>query len=114
MRTVALFEMLFGILTLAGGIIDYTGNGNMISLVVGIVAGLIVLVVALSMQKGSRKALYAELVLAIALIGYFGREYFLVHAGGFFPGGVLSVLAGISLLLLLAVLVQPQERKRIF
>ena len=114
MRTVALYEMLFGVVTLVGGIIGYVSAGSWISLVAGLVAGLILIAAALSLQKGSRSALWVEMIISVALLGQFGRQYFTGDGAPFFPVGVMSILSLLSIVLLVLILVQPKERKRIF
>jgi len=114
MRTVALYEMLFGVLTLVGGIMGYVSAGSIISLSAGIVAGLIIIMSALSMQKGSRSAVWVEMIVSIALLAQFGRKFFFEEGTAFMPAGLMSILSIISLLLLVIILVQPKERKRIF
>jgi uncharacterized membrane protein (UPF0136 family) len=113
MRTVALYEMLFGILTMAGGVIGYVSAESWISLVTGLVAGMVMVGAALKMQKGSRSGLYVELVMALALGIWSGIHYFSPE-GKLMPFGLIMILSIISLLLLVLLLVQPAERKRIF
>ena len=113
MRTVALYEMLFGLLTLAGGLIGYFTADSWESLVAGLVAGVVLIGAALKMQKGSRIGLYVALVATLLLLGNFGYKFFFQGAE-FMPAGLMSILSIISLLLLLLILVQPAERKRIF
>ncbi len=113
MRTVALYEMLFGILTLVAGIYGFTTASGLITIAVGVVAGLILVIAALAMQKGSRGGLLTCLLVTLGLLGNFGYAFFLNH-DPFFPSGIVAILSIISLLLLLLMLVQPAERKRIF
>ena len=113
MRTVALYEMLFGLLTLIGGIIGYVNAGSTVSLIAGGAAGIALIFSGLTMQKGSRKGLVIALVITLLLLGRFGMVFFF-QDGKFMPAGLISILSIISLLLLLLVLVQPKERKRIF
>ena len=112
MRTVALYEMLFGILTIVGGIAGYTETSMWEPLVAGLVGGIILIAAALKMQKGARSGLYTSLVVTVLLLGY--ALIRLMDDGTFMPGGLMTAIAGISLLLLLIILVQPKERKRIF
>lgn len=114
MRTVALYEMLFGLLTLVGGIIGYSSAGSWVSLAAGGVAGIILIFGALKMQKGARSGLYVCLIVTLALLGNFGYKFFFTPDAKFMPAGMMTILAGISLILLLLILVQPKERKRIF
>lgn len=112
MRTIALYEMLFGILTIIGGIVGYTSTDLWQPLVAGIIAGVVLFSAALKMQKGARSGTVTALVVTLLLLAY--GVYRMMDDGAFMPGGLMIVLAGISLLLLLALLVQPKERKRIF
>lgn len=113
MRTVALYEMLFGILTLVGGIYGYAAASSTISLITGVAAGLILITAGFTMQKGSRRGLFGCLVVTLILMAFFGRQFFFTD-GAFMPAGLMSILSIISLLLLVLLLLQPTERKRIF
>ena len=113
MRTVALYEMLFGVLTVVGGVIGYAVAASLVSLIAGLVAGLILVSAALKMQKGSRTGLYVCLAVTILLLGRFVMVFFSPE-GDFFPAGMMSILSAISLVLLTILLLQPAERKRIF
>jgi len=115
MRTVALYEMLFGLLTIAGGVIGFVTADSTASLIAGVLCGIALLVSGLAMQRGSRPGLFAALVISVALLVNFGRGYIAGDTTpAFMPAGLMSILAIISLLLLLLLLVQPKERKRIF
>lgn len=113
MRSVALYEMLFALLTIVGGIIGFVAAESYVSLVAGAIAGLILFFAALSMQKGSRRAMFIILFVTLVLLGYFGYSFF-AGPGKFMPAGLMSILSFISLILLLILFVQPKERKRIF
>ena len=112
MRTVALYEMLFGILTIIGGIVGYSVTSQWEPLAAGLLGGVILVAGALKMQKGARSGIYTTLAVSLLLLGYSIMR--LVDDGTFMPGGIMTILAAISTLLLLALLVQPKERKRIF
>lgn len=113
MRTVALYEMLFGITTLTLGVLGFVETESMISLVVGAIAGIILLFAGLKMQKGSRSSLYTALIVTLGLLGNFGMHLFFKGAA-FYPAGVMTTLSLLSLILIILILVQPTERKRIF
>jgi uncharacterized membrane protein (UPF0136 family) len=113
MRTVALYEMLFGIITLVGGIIGFVTADSIISLIAGLAAGLILVGAALKMQKGSRVGLYVCLIVSLALLVQFGMKFFTPEFK-WMPAGVMAILSILSLLLLIILLLQPAERKRIF
>lgn len=112
MRTVALYQMLFGLLTIVGGIMGFVA-GSTVSLIAGGIAGIILIFIGLRLQKGWRPGLYVALVVALALAANFGRGY-LSGEGKFMPGGLMLILSAISILLVILILVQPKERKRDF
>jgi uncharacterized membrane protein (UPF0136 family) len=112
MRTIALYEMLFGILTIVGGIAGYSTTGLWEPLGAGLLSGVILIGGALKMQKGARSGIYTTLIVTVLLLGYAIMR--IVDDGTFMPGGLMVIFAGISLLLLIALLVQPKERRRIF
>lgn len=113
MRTAALYQLLFGLLSIIGSIVGYIQGDPVVALLIGAVGGLLLLINGLSMQKGSRRAMMLCLLLSVAIGGYFGFRYF-ADGAGVYPAGVLAVLAAISLLAIGIVAVQPAERKRIF
>lgn len=113
MRTVALYQMLFGLATLVGGIIGFASADSTASLIAGGIAGIILIFTGLRLQKGWRPGLYVSLVVALALLAHFGRTFFSGDAA-FMPAGMMSILAILSILFVLLVLVQPRERKREF
>lgn len=113
MRTAALYEMLFGLLTLIGGIIGFAVSGSVVSLASGVAAGLVLVFAGLQMQKGKRRGLMIALTVTLLLLGYFGYTLFFA-AAAFFPSGVMAALSAISLLVLGIVMVQPKKRERVF
>lgn len=114
MRSVALYEMLFGLTTLAVGLIAAIGgDGDTTLLVASLISGVILIGVGLRMQKGWRPGLLAGLLLSSLMVGYFGYNY-IAEDGSFVPNGLLGVMGVLSILLLLLILVQPKERKREF
>ena len=113
MRTAALFQLLFGLLSIIGGIVGYIQGSPVVALLIGAIGGLLLLINGLSMQKGSRRAMMLCLILSIAIGGYFGFHYF-ADGAAFYPSGLTAIMAAISLLAIGIVAVQPAERKRIF
>ena len=113
MRTVALYEMLFGVFTMVGGIIGYVSEGSVVSIVAGLLCGILLIFSALRMQKGSRGGLFTALAVSVVLLGRFAYNFF-AEDGGFWPVGVMAILAILSVVLLGIILVQPADRKRDF
>ncbi len=105
--------MLFGIVTLVGGIVGFVQKDSVISLIAGGLLGLLLIVAGLTMQKGKKSGIYMSLIATLAILGQFGRTYFFGD-GTFMWSGLMSILGILSLLLLIVLMVQPAERKRIF
>ncbi len=112
MRTVALYEMLFGIITLVLGVLGWAMASSSISFITGAASGIILVFGGLQLQKGRRSALYVCLIVTLAILGYFG--WLMVTAPAVYPAGVMALLSLISLVLIALMLVQPAERKRIY
>ena len=114
MRSVALYEMIFGLTTLAIGLISYFGGDNDITLlIVALLAGILLIGIGLRMQKGWRPGLATGLLISALMVGYFGYNW-LAEDGTFVPNGLLGLMGLLSILLLLLILVQPKERRREF
>ena len=114
MRSVALYEMLFGLTTLAVGLIAIIdGGGDTTLLIASLISGVFLIGVGLRMQKGWRQGLLAGLLISSLMVGYFGYNY-VGEDGPFVPNGLLGVMGVLSILLLLLILVQPKERQREF
>lgn len=112
MRSVALYEMLYGIVSLVLGLLGWVIAGSVVSFVAGGIAGIILVLGGLQMQKGSIPALYVCLVVTIALLIRFGMV--LVREFAWYPSAIMAILSAISLVLLVLLLVQPAERKRLY
>ncbi|MBS1914351.1 MAG: hypothetical protein JST22_20340 [Bacteroidetes bacterium] len=110
MRTAALFEMLFGLVAIIGGCLGFDAP---LPAVATIVAGLVLIAGGLAIQKKSRRALMIGLAISLLLAAWHGYAW-LGKGHGILPAGLVAIFAALSLIVIVLVLVQPQERKRIF
>ena len=113
MRTVALYQMLLGVVVLIVGILGYTNTNDYVMLIGGIIVGLDLLFIGLRMQKGWRPALILAMVVGLLLVGYFGKGW-LVDNGSFYPHILMTILGLLSVIFVGIVLVQPKDRERQF
>ncbi len=114
MRALALYDMLFGLVILALGLIGhFTGTGDSALLLISLISGIMMVSVGLRTQKGWRPGLIIGLLVSLGVIGFYGY-HFIEESGAFLPYGLLPIMGIIALLLTLIVLVQPKERKRDF
>lgn len=96
-----IYYIVFGILTLTGGIIGYVKAGSLPSLAAGIVCGLALIVAAALMYYSLILiALLVGLMASVLVAGKFVPDF--IHKKALFPGGVMALLsiAGIVITLL--------------
>lgn len=113
MRTLALYEMLYGLVTLATGLVGFFAAGDSTLLIATLLSGILLIAVGLRTQKGWRPGLLIGLVISALMVGYFGYN-FLGEEGGIIPHGLLFVMGILSIIFILLILVQPKERTRDF
>lgn len=117
MRTLALYQMLFGLVAIAVGVV-LLAQGSSFSehpapLLLTLVGGVILVGTGLRLQKGWRPGLVGALVMALGIGGNFGY-YWIEEGSPFFPSALLTIMAIVSILLVGLVAVQPKQRKREF
>ena len=97
MAIAKIYFIVFGLLTLAGGIIGYVKAGSVPSLVAGGISGILLLVGALMMASYARPMLVGlaliSLVLAIQFVPAFAST------GKIMPAGIMAVLSVVGLAL---------------
>lgn len=92
---------VFGALLIIGGCIGYVQKQSLISLLSGALFGTVLLVTAFAIHKGTHKAHYVALLLAMAFTLFFHLRY--IWTAVFFPSGamaLLSCLVTVALLIL--------------
>ena len=90
------FALIYGILTIIGGVIGYATKGSTVSLMAGGISGLLILLCAFAYLKGQRAGIIGLAVMAVALLGFFTPR-FLEHFA-FMPAGLMVVLSIIALI----------------
>ncbi|MFM7427495.1 MAG: TMEM14 family protein [Elainella sp.] len=84
--------VLYGGLAVAGGILGYLKARSQVSLISGLVSGLLLICSGIAHQQGVSWGQGVALVITVALIGVFGLRWFKTRK--FMPAG-LMVLAGL-------------------
>ena len=95
-----IYYIVFGVLTIAGGVIGFAKARSTPSLVAGIVCGLALFAAAILLSHSLIAALVTGLMVSIALAGKFVPDF--IHKKALFPGGIMALLsvAGIVITLL--------------
>src|SRR5437870_12984550 len=94
MEAAKIYFIVFGALTIAGGIVGYVKAGSTASIIAGAITGVLLLVAAFLLPEHRVAGLATALVISVLLAGQFVLKFF--RSGRIMPGGMLSVLCVIG------------------
>lgn len=89
------FALIYGILTIVGGIIGYLKAGSSASLIAGALSGVLIILSAVALLKGKPFGYYGLVSLSGILLVFFGIRF--LKAFVFMPAGLMLVLSAIVL-----------------
>jgi uncharacterized membrane protein (UPF0136 family) len=92
-----IYYIVFGLFTLAGGVMGYVKAKSKISLVSGIVCGAGLFAAAFLIHLSLIGALVTGLLFCTALAGKFVPDF--IHKKAVFPGGVMALLSVAGILI---------------
>lgn len=95
MPSAKIYFIIFGVLTIAGGIIGFVKAGSTPSLIAGSVAGILLLVAAFLLPAHQLAGLILALVVSVLLAGQFVPKF--IRTGKVMPAGVMSILSVIGI-----------------
>ncbi len=98
------FALLYGILTIVGGLIGYLKSGSTVSLIAGGSSGVLILISAMAYLKQKPVGFYGLVALSAVLLLFFG--YRLMNGAAFMPAGLMVILSTITLI---GVLIQSKR-----
>jgi uncharacterized membrane protein (UPF0136 family) len=88
---IKVYFIIFGLLTIAGGVMGYVKAGSTASLVAGSICGLLLLVAAFLLPGQAIAGLMIGAVVSLFLTGYFLPKFF--RTGAMMPAGMMSLLS---------------------
>lgn len=91
-----IYFIIFGLLTIAGGIVGYVKAGSTASLIAGLVTGILLLIAAFLMPTHQLVGLILALVVSLLLAGRFLPKFISTHKA--MPAGVMSILSVIGII----------------
>lgn len=91
-----IYFIVFGVLTILGGLIGYLKAGSTISLVAGSIAGVLLLVGAFLIPSHQTAGLVIALIVSLLLAAQFVPKLF--SGGKFMPAGMMSILSVLGIL----------------
>ena len=92
-----IYFIIFGVLTILGGVIGYLRAGSMASIIAGSISGILILVAALLLPGNVVAGLALAGVISLLLAGRFLPAF--IRTGEFMPAGMMSLLSIIGIIM---------------
>ena len=92
-----IYFIVFGLLTIAGGIMGYVRAGSTASIIAGSISGILLLVAALLLPGNIAAGLAIAAIVSLLLAGRFLPAF--LKTGAVMPAGMMSVLSVIGLIM---------------
>lgn len=92
-----IYFIIFGLLTIVGGVIGYTSKGSVASIVAGSISGILLIVAAFLLPANVVAGLGLAAVISILLAGRFIPAF--MKTGAVMPAGMMSVLSAIGVVM---------------
>ncbi len=96
MEVTKIYFILFGVLTIAGGIVGYVKAGSVASIIAGSITGVLLLVAAFLLPEHRGLGLATALVISLLLAGQFVPKF--LQTGRMMPAGMMSILSVIGVI----------------
>jgi uncharacterized membrane protein (UPF0136 family) len=96
MGAAKIYFIVFGILTIAGGIIGYVKAGSVASIVAGGITGVLLLVAALLLPEYRIVGLATACIVSLLLAAQFVPKF--LRTGRVMPAGMMSILSVIGII----------------
>ena len=97
MGAAKIYLIVFGILTIAGGVIGYVKAGSMPSIIAGSISGILLLVAAFLLPDYRVAGLAVGLIISLLLAGQFIPKF--IRTGKVMPAGMMSILSAIGIIM---------------
>jgi uncharacterized membrane protein (UPF0136 family) len=104
MEAAKIYFIVFGLLTIAGGIVGYVKAGSVASIVAGSITGVLLLIAAFLLPEHHAAGLATALIVSLLLSAQFVPKF--LRTGAVMPAGVMSVLSVIGIIAVIVVWVR--------
>lgn len=95
MDATKIYFLVFGILTIVGGVIGYVKAGSVASIIAGSITGVLLLVAAFLLPEHRAAGLATALIISLLLGAQFVPKF--VRTGRAMPAGMMSILSVIGI-----------------
>ena len=97
MGATKIYFIVFGVLTIAGGIIGYVKAGSVPSIIAGAITGILLLAAAFLLPDYQVAGLAIGLITSLLLAGQFIPKF--IRTGKAMPAGMMSILSVIGIIM---------------
>ncbi len=94
------YFIIFGLLTIVGGVIGYLKAGSVISVVAGGISGVLLVVAALLLPQHLVAGLILAGLVSFLLAGQFAPKFF--RTGALMPAGLMAILGVLGVIIAIA------------
>jgi uncharacterized membrane protein (UPF0136 family) len=92
-----IYFIIFGILTIAGGIIGYVKAGSAPSIIAGSITGILLVIAAWLLPEHRAAGLATALIVSVVLAAQFVPKF--IRTGKVMPAGMMSILSVIGIVI---------------
>jgi len=96
MEAARIYFVIFGILTVVGGVVGYIKAGSVASIIAGSITGVLLLVAAFLLPEHRAIGLATALIVSLLLAAQFVPKF--LKMGRMMPAGLMSVLSVIGII----------------
>jgi uncharacterized membrane protein (UPF0136 family) len=96
MEAAKIYFIIFGVLTVVGGVIGYVKAGSVASIIAGSITGVLLLVAAFLLPDHRAAGLATAFIISLLLAAQFVPKF--IRAGRVMPAGMMSILSVIGLI----------------
>lgn len=96
MEAAKLYFIVFGVLTVVGGIVGYVKAGSVASIIAGSITGVLLLVAAFLLPEHRAIALATAFIVSLLLAAQFVPKF--IRTGRAMPAGMMSILSVIGVI----------------
>ena len=96
MEAAKIYFIIFGVLTIVGGVIGYVKAGSVASIVAGSITGVLLLVAAFLLSDHRAAGLATAFIISLLLAAQFVPKF--IRTGRVMPSGMMAILSVIGLI----------------
>jgi uncharacterized membrane protein (UPF0136 family) len=96
MEAARIYFIVFGVLTVAGGVVGYVKAGSVASIIAGSITGVLLLVAAFLLPEHRAIGLATAFIISLLLAAQFVPKF--IRTGRVMPAGTMSILSVIGVI----------------